>query len=109
MRVTLAEELWIVNGELMPPWIRAQSGTSCRGIVLPTPIVIERGESVEITWRGEPKFESYEETLNELLAEMGHEVPTREARPALDFGCNCGCKDCNTGWHCNDHRCFPLA
>lgn len=93
-----------MDGELMRPWVTTQSGLSCRGIVLPSPIVIEAGAIVEIAGvRGEAGGERSSQARdtgggNELLAAMGH-APNR---------CTCSCKGCGSSQHCYDHRCFPL-
>lgn len=48
MRVKLAQELWIIDGELAIPWLRFQDGTGARGLVTPPPLVLEKGKEIDI-------------------------------------------------------------
>ena len=50
VKVRLAQELWLVDGELTIPWVRFQDGSGARGLAVPTPVVLEKGSEVEIEW-----------------------------------------------------------
>jgi hypothetical protein len=50
VKVRLAQELWLVDGELVLPWLRFRDGSGARGLATPTPVVLEKGIEVEIEW-----------------------------------------------------------
>ena len=50
----MGQEMWIVDGELVTPWVTSPSGMSCRGIASPSPTVIEKGTHVDLVVLGKP-------------------------------------------------------
>jgi hypothetical protein len=135
MRLKLGQELWITqDGELVAPWVTSPQGPM-RGATVPSPRVLEKGTVIYVDMlpgpddgqAGVPLQNRPLDSLRvparvsdhaELLAEMGHQrqfdlQPPGYPTGARDFGvidlCGCRCKGCGTGWHCHDHRCFPLS